>query len=108
MATAALLPPGRGKQGGRRVLTGLAEVVDSRAADVDRGEVLLHPCRDHLPRSRLAVRRTSAVAADEVPHLMVGDIGLELRERRGVVRTAESADRHDRCARLELESAHRE
>src|SRR5258705_8814773 len=105
MATAAL--PG-GKQGGRRVSAGLAQVVDRGAADVDRGEVLLHPCRDLLPSSRLAVRRTSAVAADEVAHLMVGDIGLELRKRRRVVRTGESADRHDRCARLELESAHRE
>src|SRR5260370_39484265 len=101
MATAAL--PG-GKQGGRRVSAGLAQSLARRAADVDRGEVLLHPSRDLLPRSRLAVRRISAVAADEVAHLMVGDIGLELGERRGVVRTGESADRHDRCACLELES----
>src|SRR5262245_9734701 len=89
MATAALpgeagRPSDRGASqiNGTQISTGLAEVVDGRPADVDRGEILLHPLCDLLRRARPAVRRSAAVAADEVPHLMVGDIGLELCERR--------------------------
>src|SRR3954447_6492354 len=83
--------PARGKQGGHLIGAGsalLPQVIDGGAADVDRGEVLLHPRRDLLRRSGIAVMWTASVAHDEVPHLVVGDIALELLQRRGVVRTA--------------------
>src|ERR1700742_4356699 len=85
---------------------GLAEVVDRGPADIHCSEVLLHPLHDLLPSSRVPVEAASVITAYEVPHLMVSDVLLELREGRRVVPTAESADRHDRFARLQFEAAH--
>src|SRR4051794_31252772 len=97
MATAALSGgTGRPSDRGPSGRSGLAEVVDGRAADVDRGEVLLHPRGDLFPRSRPAVPEPAAVACNEVAHSVIGDVGLELRPCRRVVRTGESTDRHER------------
>src|SRR6185369_11674189 len=61
-------------------LARLAEVVDRGAADVDRREVLFHPVGDLLRRARPVVPGAAVVVTgDEVPHLVVGDIALELR-----------------------------
>ncbi len=70
-------------------------------------EVLLHPrlmsCAVPEPRRG----RSLPIAGDEVPHFVVGDIALELGERRRVVRAGEPADRHDRRAGLQFEAARR-
>ena len=52
--------------------------------------------------------RAEAFACDEVAHVVVGDVGLELRQCGRVVAAGEPADRHDRSAGLQFEAADRE
>src|SRR4051794_17594830 len=83
-----------------------AEVVDRGATDIDRSEVLLNPRRDLARGARLAGSRWAlAITGDEVPHLPLGDVGLELRQSRRIVRARDPADRHDRSTGLELQTA---
>src|SRR5882757_6565837 len=83
------------------------QVVDGSAADVHLGEVLLDPRRDVVRDTGPVVHRAAflVVPRDEVPHLAVGDVLLELRQRGRRVATAESTDRHQRRAGLELKIA---
>ena len=55
----------------------------------------------------MAGRPAAARVREEVPHLAVGDVLLELRQRRRRVAAGEATDRHERRAGLQLEIAHR-
>ena len=62
-----------------------------------------------MPRSR-SLRptppgRPERLTRDEIPHLMIGDIALELLKRRRIVAAGEAADRHDRRAGLQFQAA---
>src|SRR5882757_9396866 len=83
------------------------QVVDGGAADVHLDEVLIDPRRDVVRDTGPVVHRAAflVVPRDEVPHLAVGHVLLELSQRGRRVATAEPADRHQGRAGLELEIA---
>src|SRR5690349_10630313 len=93
---------------GRRALPLFLEVVDRGLANLHGREVLLHPLRDLTRGTAAIARRPESLARDEIPHIVVLQVVLELRQRGRVVAAGEPADRHDRRAGLELETAHRE
>src|ERR1700733_12160299 len=93
----------RADQQRRRIRAALAgEVVHGLTAYGLGVEVCLHPRGDLRGIARAAAEAVG-VRADEVVDVVVGDVPLELGERRRRVGAVEPADRHDRLSAGQLQ-----